>query len=227
MQNELVTIDFRPGPGRALAFGWKRMKENALLFFLVALVIAVIDIPSQSQNYNFTSSDPIKSIHSLLLLAFMILIAPAFNYGADLVFLKGVRGDDVLIKSILDGFKCYLNVVLSNLLAFGLVIIGFVAFIFPGIYIACRLVFTSYLVMDEDMDPVAAVEASWRMTQGHTLKIFLLGILSIFIFLGGILLFIIGVFPALMWIKSSFAALYLSIQKESAPTETLELDAQE
>jgi len=222
MHNELVSLDFRPGTGRALAFGWKQMKANALLFFLVALVIVVIEIPSQSQNYNFTSEDPIKSIHSLLLLAFMILIAPVFNYGADFVFLKGVRGDDVLIKSILDGFKCYVNVVLSNLLTFGLTAIGFVAFIFPGIFIACRLVFTAYLVMDEDMDPVAAVEASWRMTQGHALKIFLLGVLSIFIFFGGLLLFVIGVFPALMWIKASFAALYLSIQQESAPTETSE-----
>jgi len=221
MHNELVNIDFKPGTGRALAFGWNRMKANALVFFLVVLVIAVIEIPSQSQNYNFTSEDPVKSLHSLLLLAFMVLIAPVFNYGADLIFLKGVRGDDVVVNSILDGFKCYLNVVLSNILTFGLCLIGLVAFIFPGVYIACRLAFTAYLVMDEGMDPVAAVEASWRMTQGHTLKIFLLGILSIFIFLAGLLLLIVGALPALMWIKSAFAALYLSIQQDNAPVDTI------
>jgi hypothetical protein len=33
-------------------------------------------------------------------------------------------------------------------------------FVIPGIYVACRLVFVSYLVMDEGLDPITAVEAS-------------------------------------------------------------------
>jgi uncharacterized membrane protein len=146
-------------------------------------------------------------------------VSPVFEYGADLLFLRGVRGEDVDIKDIVYGFHHYLNVVLAALLVTGLVGLAFVALIIPGIYVACRLVFVSYLVMDEELDPVAAVEASWRLTEGHVLKILGLGCLSALIGLLGLLLLIIGIIPAVMWIKASFAALYLSITYEDFPEE--------
>ena len=71
--------------------------------------------------------------------------------------------------------------------------------------------------MDEGLDTVAAVEASWRLTKGHAFKIFLLGVTCIFMFLGGLILLLVGVLPAIMWACSSFAALYLSISQNSEP----------
>jgi hypothetical protein len=41
-----------------------------------------------------------------------------------------------------------------------------------------------------------------------------MGFVSIFIFFFGLLLLIVGVFPALIWICSSFAALYESVLRE-------------
>jgi len=143
--------------------------------------------------------------------AYALLLYPIVNYGADMIFLKSVRGDQVEVKRIFDGFRNYINVVLASLLTFGLIGIGLVVFLIPGIYVACRLAFVSYLVMDEGLDPIAAVEASWRITRGHAFKIFTLGVLSVFIFIAGLALLLVGVFPAMMWIKASFAALYLSI----------------
>ena len=70
--------------------------------------------------------------------------------------------------------------------------------------------------MDEGLDPVEAVEASWRMTRGHVLKILGLGLMSIPIVIGGLILLIVGIFPALMWIKASSAALYVSINQANA-----------
>ena len=78
--------------------------------------------------------------------------------------------------------------------------------------------------MDEDLDPIAAVEASWRLTRGHTWRIFLLAIVSIFVFVLGLVLLIVGVFPALIWIKASFAALYLAITGEEEVVETVSED---
>jgi uncharacterized membrane protein len=225
MQQLNNTVNFEPGTGRALSYGWERMKANALLFFLVALVAVVVELPNKGNSQEF-EGDSITAIWSLLYFAYTLLFAPVINYGVDLIFLQGVRGDKVVINRLFDGFNNYVNVILANLLVFGLVIIGIVVFIVPGIYIGCRLAFTSYLVMDEGMDPVAAVEASWRLTKGHAWKIFLLGFLSILIFIAGLLLLVIGVLPAIMWIKSSFAAMYLSIS-QSIPPAQLEDEAEE
>ena len=202
-----------PGVGSALSRGWRSMKGNFLVFLLAVLVIEVFLAPVHVGENSRGNSTPIME---MLELGYLLLLYPIVNYGADLMFVKGVRGDNVEVKSIFDGFKNYINIVLASLLSIGLIGIGTIVFVIPGIYVACRLAFVSYLVMDEGLDPIAAVEASWRITRGHSFKIFVLGFLSIFVFLLGLLLLIVGMFPAIMWIKASFAALYLSITGQLA-----------
>jgi uncharacterized membrane protein len=108
----------------------------------------------------------------------------------------------------------YLHIVLANLLVFALVVLGLFALIVPGIIIACRLAFVSYIIMDKKLDPIEAVELSWKLTKGHGWQIFLMGFVSIFIVIFGLILFIVGIFPAIMWICSSFASLYESVLRE-------------
>ena len=38
-----------------------------------------------------------------------------------------------------------------------------------------------------------------------------MGLTSVFIMIFGLILFIVGIFPAIMWISSSFASLYQSV----------------
>lgn len=200
--------DIEPGVVNALRRGWHSMKNNFLVYFLAVLVLAVFLFPTDMGGDKEQGG---SGLMSLLETAYLLLLYPIINYGVDLLFLRGVRGDNVEVKSLFDGFKNYVNIILASLLVMGLVFIGLIVLIVPGIYVGCRLIFVAYLVMDEELDPIAAVEASWRLTRGHTLKIFLLGVTSIFLFFFGLLLLLIGALPALMWIKASFAALYLSI----------------
>jgi uncharacterized membrane protein len=211
MDNQDSELMFKPGTFAALGYGWRSLKPNFLVFFLAALVIMVFQSPISDRQVQEASG-----ILSLLLVAYGLLFYPLVNYGADKIFLMGARGDDVKIKHIVDGVYRYIDVILAALLTFGLIGISLVVFIIPGVYVACRLVFTSYLVMDEGLDPVEAVEASWRMTKGHVLKVFFLGLLALPIIVGGLVLLIVGVFPAFMWLKASFAALYLSISEHGS-----------
>ena len=68
--------------------------------------------------------------------------------------------------------------------------------------------------MDKKVDPIEAVELSWKLTRGHGWKIFFMGLVSFFIVIFGLILFIVGIFPAIIWISSSFAALYESVLRE-------------
>jgi uncharacterized membrane protein len=198
-----------PGVAMALRQGWQAMKSQFLVYFLAVLVLAAFLIPFDIYDEGDRGRD--SGLLALIETAYMLLLYPVIQYGADLLFLRGVRGDAVKVNSLFEGFGNYINVVLASLLVLGLVGIGVVVFVIPGIYVACRLVFVGYLVMDEGLDPIAAVEASWRITRGHALKIFLLGLMSIFLFFGGLMLLLVGAFPATMWIKASFASLYLAI----------------
>jgi hypothetical protein len=68
--------------------------------------------------------------------------------------------------------------------------------------------------MDKKLDPIEAVELSWKLTKGHGWQIFFMGFVSIFIIIFGFLMFIVGIFPAIIWICSSFASLYESVLRE-------------
>ncbi len=198
------------------SFGWMRMKQYFLVFFLLVFLLAILDAPLELLNHKIEDdglSDGL--LGEMIGLAYFLFLLPVFEYSVDLLFIQGVRGEKIDVKNVTIGFKNYLNIVLANLLVFGLVMMGLIVLIIPGIIIGCRLVFVSYLVMDKEMSPIEAVEESWRMTKGdYGFKIFGMAILSIFIVIGGLILFIVCVFPAIMWIKASFASLYQYVLNE-------------
>jgi uncharacterized membrane protein len=125
------------------------------------------------------------------------------------MFLQAVREIRPDFNLLVRGFRQnYLGIVLANLLTVALVMLGFIMLIIPGIIIACRLSFVGFLVMDKGLDPITAVEESWRMTRGYGWTIFGMAILSFFIIIAGLCLIVVGVFPAAAWVGSSFATLY-------------------
>jgi uncharacterized membrane protein len=140
----------------------------------------------------------------------MLILMP-ISYGASWVFLKAVRGEPFRVQDIFFAYQSFGNVLLANLLVVLIVGAGFVMLIVPGIIFACKLAFVPYLVMDEKMEAVDAVRKSWNMTSGYAGTIFLMGIVSFFVALGGLISFIIGIFPAMIWIDLAFATIYMVV----------------
>jgi hypothetical protein len=64
------------------------------------------------------------------------------------------------------------------------------------------------------MEAIKAVKESWRMTDGHALNVFLIGLLAIFIALAGLICLIVGIIPAVIWIELAFASLYHAVSTQ-------------
>jgi hypothetical protein len=235
-----------PGFGNSFKTGWNVMLDNFLRLFLVIIVLALVTAPFKIFHYhinmsdfhrvpwnwgnnwehNFFSIGPLgvfAIFFGLLIMLYGLLVVPVFQYGGNIIFVRAVRrikpDFDYLIKGFMEN---YLDIILANLLVFALVILGLFALIIPGIIIGCRLVFVSYLIMDKKLDPIEAVELSWKLTRGHAWTIFFMGFISIFIVIFGLILLIVGIFPAIMWVSSSFATLYESVLNEKGkPSEQL------
>jgi uncharacterized membrane protein len=233
--------DYRltPSFGNSFATGWQVMMDNFLRLFLLIIVLCIVAAPFKMFKWDFNFSD-LHKLHDLgndmtgmfalgslgILAAFFVLIgmlyallvAPVFEYGGDMMFLQAARKIKPDFEYLVKGFmENYLSIVLANLLVIALVVLGFFALIIPGIIVSCRLMFVSYIVMDKKVDAIEAVEMSWKMTRGHGWKIFFMGFVSIFIFIFGLLMLIVGIIPAFIWISSSFAALYESVLREKEP----------
>ena len=227
-----------PGFGNSFSTGWRVMMDNFLRLFLVIIVVAIITSPMKIFNFHFDASDLHRApwnwngdfghniftlgslgifaaFFGLLAMLYAFLIVPVFEYGCDMIFVQAVRRKKPDFEYLIKGFmENYLHIILANLLVFALVVLGLFALIIPGIIIGCRLVFVSYIIMDKKVDPIEAVEMSWKLTRGHGWKIFFMGFVSIFIVIFGLCLMIIGIFPAIIWISSSFASLYESVLRE-------------
>ena len=234
---ETVKKQYRlfPNFGDSFGTGWDVMFDNFLRLFLLVVILSIIAAPLHYSHFRidhnffhfrhwdwdvedffrFGTFGMVAAFYGMLALLYFFLVAPVFNYGGKLMFVQAVRQEKADFECLVKGFReNYLSVVLANLLVVALVALGIFALIVPGIIIACRLAFVPYIVMDKRLDPIEAVETSWRMTRGHGWTIFFMGFTSIFIFLFGLLLLFIGIFPAMIWINGAFASLYESVLRE-------------
>lgn len=209
--------NLRPSFGRSFSTGLEILGNNFLHLFLVIIVVAVIQAPTQiiritAEIGGFTF---LMVFFGIFALAYSFLVVPVFDFGSDLIFIHAARKQKIDFKHLVSGFtENYLHIILANLLVFALVLIGVILLIIPGIIVACRLSFVSYLVMDKKMDAITAVEESWRLTRGYGWTIFAMGLVSFFIVLFGLLMLIIGIFPAIMWVSAAFATLYNDVLTE-------------
>lgn len=202
MENEKYYNLF-PTVGGSFIFGWRKMFGKSFLPLLLAVIIIGIlgGVFGSTWKYNSDFDFNILLLFPILILglAYKLMFLPIIKYGENYLFLKVMRDDEADLILLFDGFKTkYLNIVLANLIVMALVLIGFMMLVIPGIIILCRLAFVPYLVMDKKLEPMKAVEKSWELTRGHGWQIFGLAILSIFIFIGGIIVLFFGVLISIM-----------------------------
>jgi len=223
---EYVRSDFEPTVGDAYNHGWKTIWKYFLELFLIGLLIFIISIPINAFSFMVQDGSNwfLIGIFIVLSVAYGILILGPLQYGMFYCYLRAARGENLQVKDLFEIKENYLNVMLASLLTNIIIGIGIFMLIIPGIIFACKLAFVPYLVVDKKMDAIKALQTSWQMTDGYAVNIFVMGLLAIFIAIGGLIAFLIGVIIAAMWIYASFASIYYSIESrqlletDSGPT---------
>ena len=224
-----------PTFGGSFEHGWKVMFDYFLVLLLVVIVMGIVMFPAQMLRINFNTGHMewcrdsfdfigpggfaaigvFAIILGIFAVIYMLLVVPVFKYGSDIMFVHAARGTRPEFETLIKGFKeNYLYIVLARLLSTALIMLSMVLLIVPGIIVACRLAFVSYLVMDRKLDPIIAIEESWRLTKGNGWIIFAMGFVSFFICILGFAMLFVGIIPAIMWVKSSFASLYEAVVTE-------------
>lgn len=203
-----------PTVGGCFEEAWIVLKNNFLILLLAIIVAGIIDVPmgfnQMGWKYNDSFQTGLASFKFLGFIYYFLVVTP-FNYGVDWMFLKASRKIEPQFEEILDGFKKYSVVILSHLLVIGIVGVGFIFLIIPGIYLACKLIFVPFLIMDKKVDPIQAVKLSFYLSKGYFWTIFGMGILSFFVLILGFICLFVGVFVSIVWIHSAFAVLYKAL----------------
>jgi uncharacterized membrane protein len=151
---------------------------------------------------------------SLLSLVFIILFL-VIQLGAYNMILKLVDGKHAKIQDLYTypniAMKVLRNIVAGIIVGIA-VMIGLIFLIIPGIYIAVRLMFFTYYIVDKDAGITDSIKMSWELTKNGVFNLFLLGILFFILnFIGMIL--IVGWVVTVPLTFLAIAILYRKFQK--------------
>src|SRR5262249_43527303 len=104
----------------------------------------------------------------LLSFLYQYLIGTPIFYGAAYAWVRAVRGQQPELSDLFVPLQRYwVSSVLAQILVTIVVLVGFILLIVPGIFLAVRLSFVPFLVVDEGRGPVDALTESFNRTAGY------------------------------------------------------------
>jgi len=176
----------------AFNFGWEIFKKNKQILLILPLVYFAVliacSIILDLLKENFTLS----LIANIFYIALNILV----SIGIIQIFFSLSRGGAVKIKDLFGGKKHFWRFAGGSILYGFIVGIGYLLLIIPGIIWQIKYGFFQYLIVDKGMNPMDAIKESGRITYGYKWKIFMVKILTVILFLVGVLFFGVGILVA-------------------------------
>jgi uncharacterized membrane protein len=202
-------------PTAAIAYGWKKFRENTGPIILAALILIVISIvlsliggaisgeglgdTDRDSAFDFSLSGAIANIVTSLV---GYVISAGITRGA-LDITEGRKFDLASAFGRLD----YAKVILAGLLVSILTVIGFILLILPGVIFVFLSYFTVYYVVDKGTSPVQAILDSCRLVIGNLGNALLLALLSFLVIVLGFIALCVGLLVAwpVVLIASAYA----------------------
>jgi hypothetical protein len=165
-------------------------------------------------------------LYSVAVLIGQGVIGSFFTAGFIKMYLAAVRGQSPDFGDLFSGgrhfvpmlglwFLSYFVKILPPVRDFGGAILGqnvatlamFVAFV-PFVFIALALTQAQYFVVDQNLGPVEAMKASFKVTQGQKGQIFLFWVLAVLLYIGGFLACCFGLLLTVPIVDAGAAIIY-------------------
>lgn len=126
------------------------------------------------------------------------------------IVLKLVDGQKAEITELW-AYPQYLLRMVGASIVYGLIVVaGFILLVIPGIYLALRLQFYSYYIIDKNAGAMDSLKMSWKATTGNMINIFLFMLLLVALNILGAIALLVGL---LITIPVSFVAITLLYRK--------------
>jgi uncharacterized membrane protein len=159
-----------------LGTGWKAFRENLSVSITFGVAMAAIWFLEQIGLGIANNSGAMKPALSALVTLAARVGQIWLQVGLLRMALKLVDGEPITTDDFLKAHGDFLGYLLASVL-YGLIVgAGMVLLIVPGIYWAVRYWAYGYAVVDEHVDPVAALKRSTVLTEGVRWEVFAFGL---------------------------------------------------
>ncbi len=187
---------------------WELVKKNAKFIAILMVAFVVYQIV-QGVVQGFFGEGLLASLVSL---GFTVLTL-FFQIGFIKIILKLIDGHKAEISELWAYPQYLLRMIGATIVYTIIIVIGFILLIIPGIYLALRLQFYSYYIVDKNAGALDSLRMSWKATDKNVINIFLFMLLIIGINILGALALLVGL---LITIPVSIIAVTLLYRKLSA-----------
>ena len=176
------------------------LEPHWILSMAVCLVCGLIGaLPSELNRYGEIVS---------------FLLAGPLQLGLCFFFLNLIKGKETRFELLFEGFKPLVTVLLSYAIITVLTLVGMVLLVFPGIVVALGFSMTYYIIAeDPEISFQAALEQSWKLTDGYKMELLELNLRFIPWYLLGVLCLIVGVLAVIPWYNTTLALYYEDLKE--------------
>ena len=199
----------RPTVSGSYEHGWRQLKRFFWPLFVVGLVYVLIQVPLSLVDLALEEQVALRVIVQLVTGLF---VSTPLGLGLAYAFLRAARGETLEVGDLFVPYRRAFWPSIASSVLYGLcVLVGVLLLIVPGIIIAIRLGFYTFLVVDEGYGPSAALQESWERTRGYGWTVLGVSLMGIPIVILGLLALIVGVIPAVMLVQLAEASLFVGI----------------
>ncbi|MBI5456712.1 DUF975 family protein [Candidatus Kaiserbacteria bacterium] len=177
--------------GEAIRFGWELFKKRPWLVIGAFVLTGMLSVSIQF-TFGPEEGAPVNIPAMVLIGILSVVVGTLAEIGMITFSLRAHDAiDTVGIRDIWNP-KLFLPYVFGRILVGIVVIVGLILLIVPGVILSFGFMFTSYLIVDKGLGPVAAMKESWRITKGHKWQLALLGLAFAGLNILGLLALVVG-----------------------------------
>tara|TARA_B100000579_G_C22768390_1_gene822691 strand:- start:52 stop:663 length:612 start_codon:yes stop_codon:yes gene_type:complete len=185
---------------------WKRFKKSSVFWICISLFSIAIGAPGSS----FSSPNMMIVFTAISMYFSAAIVLMSINY---------MKGDQVTINNLIDiNFLTFIHYFLVSILCGIVVFIGAIFLILPGLYLASRLIFAQYLVVDKKITFDQAIMESWVLTKGNEWNLINFLLVTFLVFITGFFALFVGLLVAIPVVSLATASLYLCFTKNHSKT---------
>lgn len=191
----------------ALKFGWEFFKKNLVTFLKLGGVLFLINIATNILT-GILKGGPLSLIWALASFVVSLLV----QIGSIKIVLELHEGKPLNLSHLYSQSGLLLRYLGASILYGAMVVIGLIFLIVPGIYLAIRYQFYSFLIVDKNIGIFDSFEKSSKMTEGVKWQLFLLGLVLVVINIIGAIPFFLGLIVTIPVSVMSTVYVYKKLQ---------------
>ncbi|HWQ19218.1 MAG TPA: hypothetical protein VN455_05515, partial [Methanotrichaceae archaeon] len=187
-----------------LLFGWDTFKRNLRLIVGIVIIAVVTDLFLTGLASSLTEESPLALRTGISIIYW--IVSALIEVGLVKISLDFCDGQRPSPRELFSESSFLLRYILSTALYIAMIAVGLIFLIVPGIYLAIRCQFYSYLIVDKGLGTIESLKKSAEITRGASWNLALFGLMLVGINILGMLALGVGLLATLpiSWLAAAF-----------------------